>query len=105
MTEFYCGGVCVVIVLVFFLFLEPRKILVLLRIKAMPCFLFVGCSSFRRPIGIALTDLLSKLACRRRGRGRISTVIKYEMLLMLHLIWFFGHIHALTVILRVQKYD
>ena len=61
MTEFYCGVVCVV-VLVFYPW-KPRKILVLLRVKAKPSLFLIRGKFLHRPLGATLTDLLSKLVC------------------------------------------
>ena len=68
MTEFYCGGV----VLVFYPW-KPRKILVALKVKAMPFWFLVGGKFFHRPMGAAsFTDLRSKLVCSEtKGGGKL----------------------------------
>ena len=61
MTEFYCGGV-VVVVLVFYPW-KSRKILVVLRVEDM-CLVSFHRKFFHRPMGSTyLTCLLSKLVC------------------------------------------
>ena len=58
---------------------KPRKILVLLRVKAMP-FLFLVCGKFlHRLMGATLTDLLSKLVCSETKGERESEIKRDDL--------------------------
>ena len=109
MAEFYCGGVCVVVVLFFFVHGNPEKSWCYWESRQA---LFLVRGMFLRPMGTALTDLLSKLVCSETKGERESEIKRKDLnccetwdITYVIFDWDWVLWSHSCDIMRVQKYD